>query len=756
MAWSGWSLNATPTFRGLSYDEWAKPLQQATDFHKELETQYGELDAKASMWDKLANDALGKDSKAYKQYKAYADDLRSQADDLAKNGLGYNSRRNLLNMVGRYSSEITPIEEAWNRRKQLADEQNKLLASNPELMTNKLASKESIDFFMDNPEWSYNTLNLKEHYDKVRQQASDYRKQIVDVVTKIPSNFVGNGEVLAENLKWVKSAVPGFYERYIKEGYDPKTLSKALSDPNSDMSRMIQAEIASTGLEDWDFAYSYNKNTGKAYRNSKEKEDAQAQGYADAVNRFSNYVSGGLSASYGETRTEKLEDKPWLMYMDYYYKKKLADDERKWKEEQMAKQKAERELKEKSATPFNEKETGTEVVEAENLTRDERLRINRLLALRKLQEIMGDSANNLGIRHIDAAYEGISKGIKDDELVDYMNKHYENAYHPETGEIIPESSASEIMKDYKEKQFRKKYNGLSKEIEDLFEQHELGNISLSQDELNTIKNIYKKDINSQEYQDALNNIAKNHGLKSGYESFDDYVNRYLNSYFDRDKDFEELRKGDEIHGIKPITTSGHITNFANSANADQQVRGKLSSLGEDTELVELNPTNGKRKGGAKKVGEVLKEMKEDGAETRYSIYNNSDGIGIAINIINGEEVHEYRLPYSALRGWSGFSAMVGNDVYANDIERSKVGQMNSIAYKPRITIEDKKKLIELDAYDVVDGKKVPWDRKKILRHTEGIKGNVMEWLNENFDLAYKPATTHNQQDSDGVYLYQYN
>lgn len=316
MAWSGWSLNATPTFRGLSYDEWAKPLQQATDFHKELETQYGELDAKASMWDKLANDALGKDSKAYKQYKAYADDLRSQADDLAKNGLGYNSRRNLLNMVGRYSSEITPIEEAWKKREALAKEQNELLAKNPDMLTNRYAGKESIDFFMDNPEWSYNTLNMKDRYEKVWKQAGAFKEQLLRNVGQISESNVGNGKSVAENLKWVKSSVPATYERIKAYGNDTKSLAEALNNPNSDLNKMLEAELLSTGMEDWEFAYSYDKD----------KSTANRRGYEDARNRFMNFMGGATLNTLGKTEFEHLTDNVYLENIKYAHQKALQDE----------------------------------------------------------------------------------------------------------------------------------------------------------------------------------------------------------------------------------------------------------------------------------------------------------------------------------------------------------------------------------------------------------------------------------------------
>lgn len=269
MAYS-WEVGATPTFRALSYDDYAKPLKEATDFHKEIETQYGDLDAKASMWEKLANDVGGKDSKAYNQYKKYAEDLRKQADDLASNGLRYNTRKNLLNMVGRYSSEITPIEEAWNRRKQLADEQSKLLSAHPELIPERYAGRESIDFFMDNPDWSATTLDSDKFYTRMAGEMQNIQRTLQNTNDMIKQHLGGgSSQITADVLKWVPSQVKGYYERAKQYGWTLDKLESEMNDPNSAFSNHIKASIAATGIDNMNFGYSYDD---EATANARKKE----------------------------------------------------------------------------------------------------------------------------------------------------------------------------------------------------------------------------------------------------------------------------------------------------------------------------------------------------------------------------------------------------------------------------------------------------------------------------------------------------
>ena len=82
-------------FRPFSYDEMVKPLLQQTLAQQELENAYGELNAKASVWENLASNE-DPDSEAYQLYSSYANDLRASADQLAKEGLNATSRRSML------------------------------------------------------------------------------------------------------------------------------------------------------------------------------------------------------------------------------------------------------------------------------------------------------------------------------------------------------------------------------------------------------------------------------------------------------------------------------------------------------------------------------------------------------------------------------------------------------------------------------------------------------------------------------------
>ena len=150
---ANYTLIANSQFKPFTYQDFLAPALMATQAHQELENQYSELATKANVWENLANEQT--DPNAYKMYKTYADDLNTQAEPLAREGLNVTSRKNMLNMRNRYSKEIVPIEQAYKRREELAAEQRKAALSNPTMFYQRNASTISLDDFIKNPSLDY-------------------------------------------------------------------------------------------------------------------------------------------------------------------------------------------------------------------------------------------------------------------------------------------------------------------------------------------------------------------------------------------------------------------------------------------------------------------------------------------------------------------------------------------------------------------------------------------------------------------------
>lgn len=184
---ANYSLVINSQFKPFSYQEMLAPTLMATQAHQELENQYGELATKASVWEEMANEQT--DPYAYKMYKTYANDLESQAGQLAREGLNAASRRDMLNMRSRYSKEIVPIEQAYKRRQELIDEQRKALMANPSLMYDVDFSMTSLDDLISNPNLSYTSVSGDDLYKKGKEAAISSSSRLLEVMPALQGQY---------------------------------------------------------------------------------------------------------------------------------------------------------------------------------------------------------------------------------------------------------------------------------------------------------------------------------------------------------------------------------------------------------------------------------------------------------------------------------------------------------------------------------------------------------------------------------------
>ena len=164
-----------------------QPYQIYGQNYKEIEEQYTDLSTKAGIWDGLANEQT--DPYTYKMYKTYANDLENQASQLASEGLNAVSRKNMLNMRARYSKEIIPIEQAYNQRSKLAEEQRKLRAANPSIMFDRDFSSISLDDLLDNPELSYTSVSGDDLYKKGKEAAISASSRMMNVSPALQGQY---------------------------------------------------------------------------------------------------------------------------------------------------------------------------------------------------------------------------------------------------------------------------------------------------------------------------------------------------------------------------------------------------------------------------------------------------------------------------------------------------------------------------------------------------------------------------------------
>ena len=154
---ANFNYTAGVKFQPFSFEEMLRPLAMYTQEYNAIEQTYGDLNTKANEIAALANET--DDPITYQRYKDFENSLRSKADTMAKQGLDTTSRRQLLDMRSRFATDITPIQNAIQRRNMLAEEQRKALLQNPTLMFqrdfNTRNYDTSLDRFLENANYDY-------------------------------------------------------------------------------------------------------------------------------------------------------------------------------------------------------------------------------------------------------------------------------------------------------------------------------------------------------------------------------------------------------------------------------------------------------------------------------------------------------------------------------------------------------------------------------------------------------------------------
>lgn len=280
-------------FNPFTYDEMIKPVEAATQAHQALEDQYADYQQKANIWKRLADEQ--RDSTVYRIYKAYAEDLQSQADQLAREGLNPLSRRQFTNMRTRYSQDIVPIEEAYRRRETLAEEQRKLLGQDQSLRFERDARTMSLDDFYKNPGLDYGRSYSG---NALRAQVSNMAKAYKEQITSIS--------------KLQKLGLPYQYQQFIQEGRTPAEVLAAIqkdaeygdSEAIDALIRIVDQAMESAGIEDW---------APRGTATYDELRSYAEEGLFDAIGKqsrqtFTDSYSANVAAAVAAQRAKDLQD----------------------------------------------------------------------------------------------------------------------------------------------------------------------------------------------------------------------------------------------------------------------------------------------------------------------------------------------------------------------------------------------------------------------------------------------------------------
>lgn len=228
-------------FKPYSFDELIKPYQMYAEEYDKQEAALSKLESDAA----TVESALSKENDpiAYNTYNAYINEVRGAAEDIAKNGLSINTRNRARALVSNFNSEILPIQAAYNRRKELQDEQRKALLSNPTLYFqrnfNQVGNPEaSIDRFVENPNYDYGNFF----------SGALLEKQVSDIASTLSKELTDYGKG-----KPLDSYTNTFLQQH---GFTKEQVLEAINNPGSEkaspvLTAIVDSVIQGSGVPQW-------------------------------------------------------------------------------------------------------------------------------------------------------------------------------------------------------------------------------------------------------------------------------------------------------------------------------------------------------------------------------------------------------------------------------------------------------------------------------------------------------------------------
>ena len=229
------NIVANSRFKARSFDDLLKPLAMYTQEYNAIEQGVNELDTKASIWEKLANEQT--DKEVYDMYKSYSDDLKAAADQLASQGLSKMSRPALMNLKSRYSKEIVPIEQAYTARQKQAEQQQQALLQDPTLMFSRRASTTKLSDYIRNPQLAYDSYSGKLLTAQAATAAQALAKQMRD-----------------NPRKWRNILHGAYYETLMQKGFTSQDVLKAIQrspQAKRELLKIMDDVVGSSKIANW-------------------------------------------------------------------------------------------------------------------------------------------------------------------------------------------------------------------------------------------------------------------------------------------------------------------------------------------------------------------------------------------------------------------------------------------------------------------------------------------------------------------------
>jgi len=244
---ANYSLVANSTFQPFSYQELIVPIDRQNAYHEKLMDEYDKLSSQADVLEAMGANDRDKDSKVYQQYKNYSDRLRTEADNLYRNGLNTESRMRLSELRRMYNTDIVPIQNAWQKREKEAELQMKaqLDASSKgiDLYFSRNAADTPLQSYIDNPNQTFRTINGQALMNEVAAQFKAMANQV-----QVDKN--GNPWIGKQQLSPIE------YSIITQKGMDYNQYMDFINNPNdprfANIRSIVNGTLAAHGAQDFD------------------------------------------------------------------------------------------------------------------------------------------------------------------------------------------------------------------------------------------------------------------------------------------------------------------------------------------------------------------------------------------------------------------------------------------------------------------------------------------------------------------------
>ena len=262
-----YSFVVDATYDPMTYAEISAPVKESAQFHNSLMDKYDEMRMNSEYFDRYIGEA---DTKTRAMYDAYMKDLNNAVDVLMQHG-AWGQRNTLSNARQSYSRNMMPIQLGYQKRAQEAAAQQQAKAKNPLLEFSHDATSSGLDWYLDNPNGGFQTIDPVVTAASVGQIAKSFAK----MYKENPEGFYTTIRSLGVDSGFIESIQQ-------KGGWNPEDILNYRKDP-------IMRAIMNTVL----------KGQGMAGFDDKGNPIGNEMWDAATVQRVGDFASQGLAEGVG-------------------------------------------------------------------------------------------------------------------------------------------------------------------------------------------------------------------------------------------------------------------------------------------------------------------------------------------------------------------------------------------------------------------------------------------------------------------------